>query len=83
MVFHLVDPVLVLLPKRGVAAHERHIRAGLHPRNHIRSGGTAQEFSADFVARIRSRLRLAGLLLLGRTQDEAISGSAGRWPFGE
>src|SRR5439155_1055847 len=77
LVFHLVDPLLVLLPKRCMAAYDRDQRLGLHSRNHLRSRGAAQEFSSDVVARIRSRLPLAGLLLLGRAQVEAIYGSAG------
>ena len=39
------------------------------------------QFSSNVVARVRSCLPLAGLLLLGRAQDEAISVSAGGWAF--
>jgi len=77
LVFLLVDPVLVFLPKPRMVAHERHERPGLHSCNQLWRGGTTQELSSDVVARIRSRLRLAGLLLLGRAQGETISGSAG------
>src|SRR5260370_534884 len=77
LVLPLGDPVLVLLPKRRMVAHERHERPGLHSCHQLWRGGTTQELSSDVVARIRSRLRLAGLLLLGRAQGETISGSAG------
>src|SRR5215831_2992784 len=62
LVLHVVDPILMLLPKWRVAADERHLRLGLHSRDHLRSRGTAPEFSPDAVARIRSRLPLARVL---------------------
>src|SRR5260370_15520862 len=82
LVFHLVDSVTVFLPKRRVVAYERHKRPGLHSRNQLWRRGTAQTFSADVVARIRSRLRLAGLPLVGRASDRAFSRSRGGWALG-
>ena len=55
LVFHLVDPLPVLLSKRGMAAHERDWCLGLHSFDHLRSRRTAQEFPADLVARIWPR----------------------------
>ena len=50
-------------------------------KNGLRGRGTAQGSSSNVVVRIQSCLPLAGLLLLGHAQDEAISGSAGSWAF--
>ena len=78
VVLHLVDPVSLFLSERGMAAHERYLCPGLQPCHRLRSGGAAHEVSSDAVARIRSRLPLAGLLLLGGGKERVIPCFAGR-----
>src|SRR5256884_5650794 len=74
LVFHLVDPLLVLLPKRCMAAYDRDQRLGLHSRNHLRSRGAAQEFrSEEHTSELQSRLHLVCRLLLEKKKTNTTT----------